>query len=139
MAHSVEARLPFMDYRVVEHALRIPGHLKYSGGLNKVALRRVAAGRIPAEISARVQKFGFPVSASQPIAYKLHTLGRELITSQEFRERGIYAMQAVENLIRDFHPNDPTHVSSVFHLIQTELWLRSLRGNAGMFAARSAA
>lgn len=139
MAHSVEARLPFMDYRVVEHALRMPNHLKYSGGLNKVALRRVADGRIPQPISSRTQKFGFPVSASARIAGKFHTLGRELAGSQEFRERGIYCLPAVDALTRDFRADDPTQVTSMFQLVQTELWLRSLRVPRSDPPARDAA
>lgn len=42
MAHSLEARSPFLDYRVAEFAARLPAPLKWGGGRGKILLRRLA-------------------------------------------------------------------------------------------------
>jgi asparagine synthase (glutamine-hydrolysing) len=57
MAHSVEARLPFLDYRLVEAALSLPVDRKIHNGWSKYPLR--TSGILPAEIAWRRSKLGF--------------------------------------------------------------------------------
>ena len=45
MAHSVEARLPFMDYRLVSYAFQLPGEMKIRGPWNKYVLREAGITR----------------------------------------------------------------------------------------------
>jgi asparagine synthase (glutamine-hydrolysing) len=59
MAWSVESRLPFLDYRVVELACSIPVEQKLHAGWSKYVLRRVAERIVPAEVAWRKSKFGF--------------------------------------------------------------------------------
>ena len=42
MAHSVELRAPFLDYRFVEHSFKLPGSLKVSKDKTKILLRKMA-------------------------------------------------------------------------------------------------
>lgn len=125
MAHSVEARLPFTDYRLVEHALRMPAELKHAGGLNKIALRRAALNRVPDSVVSKVEKFGFPVGANTKSQLDLHRLCVELSATQAFRERGAYDLGAVRRLLACAAEDlKPDQVDALFHLAQTELWLR---------------
>jgi asparagine synthase (glutamine-hydrolysing) len=64
MAHSREARTPFLDYRLVEFCLRLPSELKISNGHSKLALRKAAEEIIPAKIAKRTDKQGY----SSPVA-----------------------------------------------------------------------
>ena len=131
MAHSVEARLPFTDYRLVEHAIRMPDELKYAGGLNKVALRRVAAPLVPHSVVSRVQKLGFPVSANAGARTRLHALCADLAASRAFKERGIYEQGAVQRLLAGGGPVQGTqYVDALFQLAQTELWLSEISRTA---------
>ena len=129
MAHSVEARLPFTDYRLVEHALRMPDSLRFAGGLNKVALRRVAARRVPHSVVSQVRKLGFPVGESDVAARGLHDLCRKLAASRAFRERDLYDHRAVTSLLA--RAPQARDVDTLFHLAQTELWLSGLDGREG--------
>ena len=125
MAHSVEARLPFTDYRLVEHALRMPAELKHAGGLNKIALRRVALNRVPDSVVSKVEKLGFPVGANCQAQLGLHRLCLDLAATQAFRERGVYDLGAVQRLLSGAPEGlKPDQVDALFHLAQTELWLR---------------
>ena len=64
MAFSLEARVPFLDPRVVERAARIPASRKIEGGRGKAPLRRAFAGRIPREILERPKRgFDLPLDA----------------------------------------------------------------------------
>jgi asparagine synthase (glutamine-hydrolysing) len=59
MAHGVEARLPFLDHRVVEVALSLPLRYKLRDGWTKWLLRRLMAGRLPEAIAWRRNKLSF--------------------------------------------------------------------------------
>lgn len=59
MAHSIEARVPFLDYRVVEHSLAISDFEKVGGGISKKALRSAMRGSVPDIVLDRRDKMGF--------------------------------------------------------------------------------
>jgi asparagine synthase (glutamine-hydrolysing) len=59
MAHGVEARLPFLDYRLVEAALRLPIRARCRDGWTKWPLRNQLGTRLPESIRWRRTKLGF--------------------------------------------------------------------------------
>lgn len=59
MWHSVETRLPFLDYRHVELALSLPWYSKVNQGWTKFLLRKVASSILPHNIAWRRDKKGF--------------------------------------------------------------------------------
>lgn len=59
MAHSVEARVPFLDHVCVEVALGLPAEEKIRGGFTKRALRELAANVLPEAVAWRTDKVGF--------------------------------------------------------------------------------
>jgi asparagine synthase (glutamine-hydrolysing) len=59
MAHSIEARVPFLDYRLVEFALGLPDEHKISVGETKRVLRHAMSGLLPERVRIRVDKLGF--------------------------------------------------------------------------------
>jgi asparagine synthase (glutamine-hydrolysing) len=59
MWHSIETRLPFLDYRLVEMALSLPGSAKISDGWTKHVLRQAMSGKMPDSIVWRRNKLGF--------------------------------------------------------------------------------
>ena len=59
MAHSIEARIPFIDYKLLELALSIPAEFKIKDGWSKYILRRCFGENAPKEIVWRKNKFGF--------------------------------------------------------------------------------
>jgi len=59
MAHSIEARTPFLDYRLVEFITSLPAEYKLSNGLTKQVLREGMKGVLPEKIRTRTSKLGF--------------------------------------------------------------------------------
>lgn len=59
-AFSIEARVPFLDYRLVEFILKLPLDQKIRDGWTKLLLRNAMKGIIPEEIRLRRDKLGFP-------------------------------------------------------------------------------
>jgi asparagine synthase (glutamine-hydrolysing) len=123
MAHSVEARLPFLDPRLVSFAFTLPSDWKIRGPWNKYVLREAMRGRIPESVRTRVDKLGFPTSSRQWFKGVWYQPMMDLLNSTSFRERGIFDVEAVR---RDFssHRNGEIDVSAnLFHAAQLELWL----------------
>ena len=60
MAHSLEIRLPFLDFRLVDFSLNLPNHLKIKNGVNKQILRK-SMNELPSQIRNRFDKKGFTV------------------------------------------------------------------------------
>jgi asparagine synthase (glutamine-hydrolysing) len=59
MRHSIETRLPFLDYRLVEFAISLPTTLKIKDGWTKFILRKAIEDLLPPNIVWRKNKFGF--------------------------------------------------------------------------------
>lgn len=59
MAHSIETRLPFLDYRLVEAALSFPMNCKINSGWTKWLLRKGIESQMPSSIAWRKNKIGF--------------------------------------------------------------------------------
>lgn len=64
MAFSIEGRLPFLDYRLVEFALGLPSNFKIRDGWSKWILRSSMSDRLPREIAWRKRKIGFEAPKS---------------------------------------------------------------------------
>lgn len=94
MAASLEARTPYLDYRVVQLACRIPPHLKLSHGQDKVILRRIARELVPDRVAQR-PKHGFSVPIARWFRGELGSRLQHLVetdTSGWLLPSGISAM-----------------------------------------------
>lgn len=124
MAHSVEARLPFLDYRLVSLVHNLSAHWKMRGPWNKYVLREAMRQRIPESVRARVDKMGFPVPQKTWFSGALYERAQDLIGSREVRERGIYNVAAVKRDL-ELHRQGNIDVSGkLFNLVQIELWAK---------------
>ena len=65
MAHSIESRLPFMDYRLVEWMFRLPTAFKLRDGETKWVLREYLRSTGQASIGNRSDKRGYPTPVAQ--------------------------------------------------------------------------
>ena len=122
MAHSIETRLPFLDYRLVTLMFTLDPEWKLRGPWNKYVLRQAMRYRIPEIVRLRVDKMGFPVPWRQWAAKDLHEPMREIIASRKARERGIYNTDAV---LRDFERcrrGEGDFTRRMFNAVGFEVW-----------------
>jgi asparagine synthase (glutamine-hydrolysing) len=87
MAHSIEARVPFLDHRLVEYALRLPTVSKLRGAETKSVMRRALAGTLPEMVRSRRDKIGF--RAEPAVTWLLGARERDAFaaTRSELEER----------------------------------------------------
>jgi len=90
MAHAIETRLPFLDYRLVELALGLPFESKIHQGWSKYILRKGLEKDLPASILWRKNKFGF--EAPEKIWLKAHqSVMKAAVVSSPILQELIYA------------------------------------------------
>jgi asparagine synthase (glutamine-hydrolysing) len=95
MAHSVESRLPFLDYRIAELGVALPTALKLRRGHGKAIVRDVVRGRVPDFIRTSRFKRGFDVEQSRWIRGGLGRAMRNRLADQWSAVRA-YASPGVE-------------------------------------------
>lgn len=131
MAHSVEARLPFMDYRLVSLAFRLSGRWKVRGRWNKYLLRQGARGVMPEVVRTRVDKMGFPTQMNGWIRRELAPELDALLAGPSFAQRGWFAPSAARAALERHRAGQVEAGSALFNLAQTELWLEGLATRSG--------
>ncbi|MFF0429976.1 asparagine synthase (glutamine-hydrolyzing) [Streptomyces sp. NPDC004520] len=98
MAHSVEARYPFLDRAVVEFATRVPAHLKvHPRGGEKYVVKQAAQGLVPPEIVDR-EKFGFRAPGSPALLRAGVEWINDMLSPARIRRQGYFDPAAVERL-----------------------------------------
>ncbi len=127
MAHSVETRLPFLDYRLVNYAFSLANDMKLRGPLNKYILRESMKERIPEVVRNRVDKLGFPVPQAKWFAGPLHDNLQDLVSSQAVRERGIYQSAQILRDVAAMRGKDSGLSHKVFRIVQFEMFCNLLQ------------
>jgi asparagine synthase (glutamine-hydrolysing) len=97
MAHSLEARAPFLDHELVSYALSLPQGAKIAGGETKRVLKEAVGGMLPAEIVHR-PKQGFRVPLADWLAGPLSTWAEERLFSRKARELDVLDFGYIEHL-----------------------------------------
>jgi asparagine synthase (glutamine-hydrolysing) len=122
MAHSIEARLPFLDYRLAELAYALPDNWKLRGPWNKYILRQAMQGRIPENVRMRTDKMGFPVPARKWFAGQLLEPVMDLLSSRSTVESGRYRIDVVKRDIERHRRGEGDFADELFTVAQFELW-----------------
>lgn len=86
MAHGIEVRMPFMDWRLVAHSFALPEESKMGHGYTKLILREAVAGLMPDSIRLRTNKIGFTTPLDEWARGGLRTWFLDLAASRSFLE-----------------------------------------------------
>jgi asparagine synthase (glutamine-hydrolysing) len=123
MAASIESRVPFLDDRLVEHVLGIPGRFKLRGLKTKVLLRRSLADLVPPQILTR-RKMGFPVPVGDWLRRSYTALLDDLVLGPRARARGLWDSRSVERLVGEHRAGAANHADRLWLLLNLEIWQR---------------
>jgi asparagine synthase (glutamine-hydrolysing) len=123
MAHSLEARVPLLDHRLLEFAATIPPEFLLDGDQTKIVLKRALHGTLPDAILTR-PKQGFAVPLGTWFRGPLRGWVRDILLSQRARERGVFDPAYVKRLL-ERHDHGRELDLHVWTLVVFELWCRS--------------
>ena len=145
MATSVEARVPFVDHKLVEFSMQIPVKykLKWKSDLHKIAatiyntdqisenydipkyiLKKSYENFLPQEVVWR-KKMGFPVPVHIWFGDKFKRFTKEILLSKEAKERGIYNTKVLEKLLNSNSVEKEHKLGlKIWMLLNLEIWFR---------------
>lgn len=99
MLNSIEARVPFLDHRVVEMAFQMPPEWKTGGGMSKRIVKRAAEGIVPDQVIHR-RKVGFDVPLSQWLREApLKAWAHETLLGSRLHQRGVFDLGRIRSLL----------------------------------------
>jgi asparagine synthase (glutamine-hydrolysing) len=130
MRWSIESRVPFLDYRLVELALSLPSSYKIREATTKYILRRALKGLVSERILERKDKIGFATpDGDWLMAPNFADMEKEILNSDTFRSRKYWKHEEVANLLNDNLGNGTKfkkdHMDALWRIINVELWLRT--------------
>ncbi len=121
MAHSVEIRSPFLDYRLVEFAATIPGNLKISNGNVKDILKRSLRDILPKEIVER-PKEGFVLPIFDWMTEKLKSYSMDVLSDKRLSKHGLLDKECVKDILERYYSGDKNNVAKVWNLMMFQIW-----------------
>jgi asparagine synthase (glutamine-hydrolysing) len=124
MAFSLEARVPFLDHRLVSWLVGLPPEFKLHRGVTKVVLRDAMAGVLPEDIRQRTDKMGFVTPEDEWLrtVWRNHIDG--LLNSESLRARPYWQASALRDWYRRYCRGDAAIGPTVWRWINLECWLR---------------
>jgi asparagine synthase (glutamine-hydrolysing) len=121
MAYSIEARVPFLDHRMVEFALGVPAEMKIRGPETKLFMRRAVHNLLPKEVAERKDKLGYPTPLAQWLRGTLRSEVDAYLHDQVLR-RDWYDADAARDLWRAHTAGQRDMERILYRMITAEQW-----------------
>ncbi len=122
MQFSLEARTPFLDYRVVEFALNLSEDLKMKNGVAKYLLKEVLYDFVPRELFER-PKWGFSIPLAKWLKTDLHYLIEKYLSEEVVKQCGAVKFEKVKTLVARFEKGEVYLFNRIWVLILLHRWL----------------
>jgi asparagine synthase (glutamine-hydrolysing) len=129
MAVSVEARAPFMDYRVVEFSFTLPRDLKVRGETGKYILRRVLHRHVPEALYQR-PKMGFHLPLSTWLRGPLREWAEDLLDPGDIRQEGLLDPDPIRVKWHEHQTGQRDRADHIWPVLMLRSWLK--RHSAGV-------
>ncbi len=121
MAHGIEARVPFLDHRVVEFAATLPQDLKLRGLKDKYLLRQAMKQSLPSRRHKQTKERFF-VPIDHWLKNELQPLADDLLSPKEIGHHRHFNAQHVQKLIANYPQSPLYHGRQIWTLLNFQLW-----------------
>ena len=121
MAHSLEARVPFLDSVVTGFALALPTRHKVRGLRKKVLLRKAVEPLLPPEV-VHGRKRGFSIPAAAWLRGELEPFARDTLSADTLRTQGFFRHEPVQRLLDEHVSGTQDWSRQLWCLLAFTLW-----------------
>jgi asparagine synthase (glutamine-hydrolysing) len=127
MAHSIEARVPMLDYELAEFAVNCSARLKLRGGRTKWILRQALNGVLPEAVRLRRSKLGFATPQKQWLRQDMQGLIRSTVTRSNLKIGRILSAEKVRKQLESFLSGRPGCLTDLeaFRVLVLEVWAQA--------------
>lgn len=130
MAVSIEARNPFLDYRVMELAFRIPGSLKLRGSETKYIYKKAVRDLIGDSLAYRKKQM-FTVPVGEWFRRTLAPFTESILLGERALDRNLFRSEQVRNMLCKHQRNEANFTREIRALIAIELWCCTFLDSSG--------
>lgn len=123
MAHSLEARVPFLDYRIIEFAESLPPQFKLRNLKGKYLHKKAIEKWLPREVVYRKKK-GFANPIDQWLRTQMSDFVRECLLSGDSAVARYFDRDYIQRLVRDHENGLQNYLRHIYLLVSFELWHR---------------
>jgi asparagine synthase (glutamine-hydrolysing) len=125
MACSIEARLPFMDHRLVSFLFSLPADQKIRKGMTKHVMRGALKGIVPERIRTRTDKIGFATPENRWFGREpMLSYIKQIINSRKTRNRGLIDCEKFNDLLNANTEGKINGGRAIWRAVNIELWFR---------------
>ena len=121
MATSVEARVPFLDHKLVEFAMSLPREMKYRNGETKYILKRALRGVVPDRVLDR-KKQGFGAPINEWMLDRLGAFVEDSLLNSPLRRRELFDYDFIKRLLKEQRGGQANHSFLLWNLLNLSLW-----------------
>ncbi|MES2276348.1 MAG: asparagine synthase (glutamine-hydrolyzing) [Bacteroidota bacterium] len=122
MAWSIESRVPFLDYRLVDYSMTIPSFYKVKNNTSKYIFREALRGVVPDEILANKVKRGYPTPISIWSKNQMAQFFRKNLININSDINEIVNMKNVELMLNDHLAGKRDYTSALWSVLCTKIW-----------------
>ncbi len=120
MAFSIEARVPFLDYRLVEYSFSLPSNQKIRNGITKYVYRNAMKGVIPEKILSRKSKLGFVTAEADWLKDEARVPFFEIFSS--ISESAWYKKDAILSRFNAYQSGKLPYSNLFWQVVNLEIW-----------------
>jgi asparagine synthase (glutamine-hydrolysing) len=121
MSQSIEARVPFLDHRLVEFGMEIPTNVKIANDIPKFILKKAVEGIIPRNIINR-KKQGFDAPVREWFSGKLSSYVSEKLLNSPIKKREIFNLPYIEDMLQTHVNRKANHGYRLWNLVNLFSW-----------------
>ncbi|MGE0275328.1 MAG: asparagine synthase (glutamine-hydrolyzing) [Nitrospiraceae bacterium] len=121
MAHSLEARVPFLDHTFVELALRIPPEIRTTPDDPKYLLRQAVRDLLPSDL-AQAPKRGFVIPTARWLRGPLRPLAERLLSPERLKRQGLIRPEFHDRFVRPHLNGHADYHAQVWTVLMFQLW-----------------
>ncbi|MDA8740997.1 asparagine synthase C-terminal domain-containing protein [Rhodobacteraceae bacterium] len=123
MANGLEVRSPYLDYRMVELAFKVPGKHKLKGGIGKAIPKAVLLPILGDDLTFRKKQM-FTTPVGDWFKNDLEVFARNILLDGRLGERNLFSPHAIEDLLKTHIDGQQNHTRLLRSLISVEIWHR---------------
>lgn len=124
MSQSLEAREPFLDYRLIEYVAQLPDEFKYHKGIKKHLLREITHQYIPQKLLDR-PKMGFAIPMNTWLANDLKYLLDEFLNENFIVKQNIFRVEFINEIKSSFLNGNDSLTNKIWYLITFQMWYKN--------------